>query len=86
MTKLSLHPGCGHFKRLRERFLNSGLSVFLDYEIIELLLSLGGRVKDCKQEAKAAIKKFGGLKAVLDAPAEELTKIKGLGCAKAPSA
>ena len=25
-------------------------------------------------------KKFGGLKAVLDAPAEELTKIKGLGC------
>lgn len=31
----------GHRKRLRERFIRSGLKGFHDYEIIELLLTLG---------------------------------------------
>jgi DNA repair protein RadC len=31
----------GHRLRLREKFLRGGLDSFLDYEIIELLLSLG---------------------------------------------
>ena len=31
----------GHRKRLRERFIKSGLKGFHDYEVIELLLSLG---------------------------------------------
>ena len=33
--------GAGYRKRLRERFLKFGLNGFLDYEIIELLLTLG---------------------------------------------
>jgi DNA repair protein RadC len=73
------HKGSGHRKRLRERFLQGGLESFLDYEIIELLLTLGTPRKDCKQAAKDAIKEFGGLREALDATSEELKKIKGIG-------
>ncbi|PIW68086.1 hypothetical protein COW09_00425 [bacterium (Candidatus Moisslbacteria) CG12_big_fil_rev_8_21_14_0_65_36_11] len=69
----------GHRKRLRVRFLQAGLDGFLDYEIVELLLTLGGSIKDCKQQAKQAIKKFDGLRNALDAPPEELQQIKGIG-------
>lgn len=69
----------GHRKRLRERFLQSGLGGFLDYEIIELLLTLGTPRKDCKQIAKETIKEFKGLRGVLDASFEELQNIKGIG-------
>lgn len=74
-----IHIGAGHRKRLRNRFLQSGLDGFLDYEIVELLLTLGTPRKDCKQMAKAAIKMFGGLHGVLDATLDDLQKIKGIG-------
>ena len=73
------HKGIGHRKRLRDRFLKSGLDGFLDYEIVELLLTLGTPRKDCKQMAKEAIKTFKGLRGVLDATLEELQKVKGIG-------
>ena len=73
------HIGTGHRKRLRDRFLQSGLSGFLDYEVIELLLTLGTPRKDCKQAAKMAIKKFGGLRGVSDANPVDLQQIKGIG-------
>jgi len=69
----------GHRKRLREKFIRSGVSGFHDYEIVELLLTLGTPRKDCKQQAKEAIKKFKTLRGVLEAPMEELTEIKGIG-------
>ena len=69
----------GHRKRLRERFIQSGLSAFLDYEVVELLLTLGTPRKDCKPQAKEAIKKFKTLRGVLEAPPEELQEIKGVG-------
>jgi len=69
----------GHRKRLRARFLQGGLEGFLDYEIVELLLTLGTPRKDCKQIAKEAIKKFKGLQGALDASLEELQQIKGIG-------
>jgi DNA repair protein RadC len=68
----------GHRKRLRERFNQSGLGAFLDYEIVELLLTLGTARKDCKRQAKEAIKRFKNLRGVLEAPPEELQKIKGI--------
>lgn len=69
----------GHRKRLRNRFLTAGLDGFHDYEIVELLLTLGTPRKDCKQAAKQAIRSFGGLRGVLDASAEDLQCIKGIG-------
>ena len=69
----------GHRKRLREKFIKSGIAGFYDYEIIELLLTLGAPRKDCKQQAKEAIRKFKTLRGVLEAPAEELQQIDGIG-------
>jgi DNA repair protein RadC len=69
----------GHRRRLREKFLKSGVSGFHDYEIVELLLSLGTPRKDCKQAAKEAIRKFQTLRGVLEAPAKELQQVPGIG-------
>ena len=71
--------GQGHRKRLREKFLKSGLAGFHDYEVVELLLSLGTPRRDCKQPAKEAIKRFKTLRGVLEASPEELQKISGIG-------
>ena len=69
----------GHRQRLRGKFLNSSLEGFHDYEIIELLLTLGTPRKDCKQSAKEALMKFGTLKAVLEADAVDLKTVRGIG-------
>ena len=69
----------GHRKRLREKFIKSGLAGFHDYEIAELLLSLGTPRKDCKSQAKEAIKRFKTLRGVLEASPEELQQIDGIG-------
>jgi DNA repair protein RadC len=75
----SLPKEQGHRWRLREKFLKGGLKGFLDYEIIELLLILGTPRRDCKQQAKEALKIFQSLRGVLGAPFDELQKIKGIG-------
>jgi DNA repair protein RadC len=69
----------GHRKRLREKFIKSGLAGFHDYEIVELLLTLGSPRKDCKPPAKEAIKKFKSLRGVLAASPDELQQTKGIG-------
>ncbi len=77
---MTIDESCqGHRKRLRERFNESGLAGFGDYEIIELLLTLGSPRTDCKQQAKEAVKKFKTLRGVLEAAPEELQQIKGIG-------
>ncbi len=78
---MKTHSAEGHRERLRQRFLQGGLDAFLDYEIVELLLTLGTPRKDCKEQAKELIEKFGSLKQVLDAPIEELAQVKGIGSA-----
>ena len=69
----------GHRKRLREKFLKSGLAGFQDYEVIELLFSLGTPRRDCKPQAKEAIRRFKSLRGVLEASDSELQKIEGIG-------
>ncbi|OQX62385.1 MAG: hypothetical protein B5M56_06520 [Desulfococcus sp. 4484_241] len=73
------HKGAGHRQRLRDKFLASGLSGFHDYEVIELLLTLGTPVKDCKDAAKEALAKFKSLQGVMNASIEELCRIRGIG-------
>ncbi|MBI2852223.1 MAG: DNA repair protein RadC [Chloroflexi bacterium] len=73
------NSSAGHRQRLREKFVKSGLAGFHDYEIVELLLSLGTPRRDCKQPAKEAIKRFKTLRGVLEAPSAELQEIAGVG-------
>ena len=69
----------GHRQRLRDKFLQGGLNGFLDYEIVELLLTLGTPRKDCKMAAKETLKRFKMLRGVLEAEDAELLEIKGVG-------
>ncbi len=69
----------GHRKRLRDKFLKAGLKGLHDYEIVELLLTLATPMKDCKQQAKALLKKFHTLRGVLDGAPDELQTIKDIG-------
>jgi len=80
MDKLQKHKGQGHRQRLREKFLNTlDLSGFHDYEVIELLLTLATPRKDCKDAAKSAIETFKTLQGVIEASADDLYQIKGIG-------
>ena len=73
------HKGKGHRKRLREKFLVSGLSGFHDYEVIELLLTLATPRKDCKDAAKNSLKRFKTLQGVLEASPAALYEVPGIG-------
>lgn len=73
------HKGAGHRQRLRDRFLASGLDGFHDYEVIELLLTLGTPRKDCKETAKAVLSRFKTLQGVLDASPADLFQVPGIG-------
>jgi len=71
--------GQGHRKRLREKFLSSGLAGFHDYEVIELLLSLNTPRKDCKPSAKLLMERFKTFQGVLEAGLEDLCRVHGVG-------
>ena len=72
-----------HRKRLRERFLNAGAESLHDYESIELLLTYAIPRLDVKPVAKALMKRFGSLNAVLDASQDELESVRGVGSTSA---
>ena len=69
----------GHHKRLRERFIKSGLDGFHDYEVLELLLTFVFPNRDTKPIAKDLLAKFKTLAGVFGAEKEELQGIKGVG-------
>ncbi len=69
----------GHYARLRQRFLSSGIDGFLDYEVVELLLKLADNRRDQKITAKLLLNTFKSLRGVLEASPEQLKKIKGIG-------
>lgn len=71
--------GTGHRERLRRRFLNGGFERFSDEEVVEFLLTLGTPRGDLKPSAREAMEHFGSLSAVLSAPVEKLTEVKGIG-------
>lgn len=79
LKKNKPHKGAGHRKRLREKFLKTGLDGFLDYEVIELLLTLATPRKDCKEQAKKAMEEFKSLQGVFEAHPSELCEIDGIG-------
>lgn len=68
----------GHRQRLKEKYLTCGLEGFHDYEIMEPLLTYGIPRKDVKEPAKELLKRFGGLKGILDAGIDELREVRGI--------
>ncbi|MDR3317771.1 MAG: DNA repair protein RadC [Puniceicoccales bacterium] len=69
----------GHRSRLRQRFVRSGFTGFLEHEIVELFLTLCIPMKDVKVQAKALLEKFGSIRGIFDAEISELSSIKGMG-------
>lgn len=64
---------------MRSLFLQSGLDGFSDHNILELLLFYTIPQGDTNVTAHNLIDAFGSLQGVLDAPLEELCKVKGVG-------
>lgn len=69
----------GHRKRLRENFLKNGLDNFQSHNVLEMLLFYTIPRSDTNETAHRLIDRFGSLSAVLEAPVEELMKVKGVG-------
>ena len=73
----SLHSG--HRDRLKQRFLEQGLDGFTDIQVLELLLFYSIPRQDTNPIAHKLLEHFGSLSQVLEAPAEELMKVGGIG-------
>ena len=50
-----------------------------EHEVVELLLTLAIPRKDVKERAKRLLQQFGNLKGILDAPMEEVGRVKEIG-------
>ena len=69
----------GHRKRLKSRFLKSGLDGFEDHNVLELLLFYAIPYKDTNELAHKIINHFGTMERVFDADIKELCQIDGVG-------
>lgn len=69
----------GHRQRLINRFRQEGLEHFDQRHVLELLLFYSVPRKDTAPMAQALLDHFGSLSQVLEAPAEELEKVPGVG-------
>jgi DNA repair protein RadC len=68
-----------HRRRLRERFESAGPEALADYELLELLLFRIIPRRDTKPLAKALIRRFGDLSAVLGADPARIAEVEGAG-------
>lgn len=74
---MSIHTG--HRQRLKARFRAEGLDHFNERHVLELLLFYAVPQRDTAPLAQRLIDHFGSLSQVLEAPAEELERISGVG-------
>lgn len=73
----------GHRKRLRDRYLSSGIRGFSDRDALELLLTYAIPRHDTKETAHELLQKFGSLHSVLSQPPAMLQTVNGIGPAAA---
>ncbi len=69
----------GHRGRYRDRFENESIDNIPEYAVLEKILHGVIVRQDTSGMARSLIQEFGSLAEVIDAPAEELHKIKGVG-------
>ena len=74
---MSIHDG--HRQRLKNRFRQEGLDRFDEIQVLELLLFYAIPQRDTNPLAHRLLEHFGSLAQVLEAPAEELEKVAGVG-------
>ena len=74
---MSIHDG--HRQRLKDRFRQEGLDKFDEIQVLELLLFYAIPQRDTNPLAHRLLEHFGSLAQVLEAPAEELEKVSGVG-------
>lgn len=70
-------------ERPRERLLKEGAQTLSNQELIAIILRTGTVNESVLQVSQRLLRQFEGLKLLKDASVEELTKIKGIGKAKA---
>ncbi|MEM9332370.1 MAG: DNA repair protein RadC [Pseudomonadota bacterium] len=75
----SVHHARGHRARVKKKFREIGPDGLEDYELLELLLFRSIPRRDTKPLAKQLISQFGSFSEVLNAPAERLAEVKGMG-------
>ena len=69
----------GHRERLKNRFRQEGLDGFEEVQALELLLFFCVPQGDTNELAHRLLDRFGSFSQVLEAPAEELEKVRGVG-------
>ncbi len=69
----------GHRQRLREKFEKHEQEAFLDYELLELILTYSIPRRDVKPIAKELLNRFHTFPGVMDACPEDLAQVPGLG-------
>ena len=74
---MSIHAG--HRSRVKTEFLARGLEGWPDHRVLELLLFYAIPQGDVNALAHELIDRFGSLAGVLDASADELQKVPGVG-------
>ena len=73
---MGLHDG--HRNRLKNRFLNEGLTNFVDHNVLELLLFYSIPRSDTNEIAHELLNKFGSLHGVFEAGMEDLMSVNGI--------
>lgn len=70
--KKNVNIHSGHRKRMMNRYIEEGLNVFREHEVLEMLLYLAYPQMNTNDKAHMLLKKFGNLDNVLNASIEEL--------------
>ncbi len=73
------HSHGGHRQRIRERYMENGLSGFAPHEVLELILSFAIPRQDVNPLAHRLIDYFGSLHKVLEADVVQLQQVEGIG-------
>ncbi len=68
----------GHRQRIKEKYLKNGINGFLEYEILELLLTYSLPRRDVKPIAKDLLDKFGSLYNIVNANKNALYEVEGI--------
>ena len=69
----------GHRKRVKDRYLKSGLSGFAEHEALEFLLFFSIKRRNTNEIAHRLLESFGSFAGVLEADERDLIKVEGIG-------